>query len=75
MLSVPFGIVAGQNVFFFWGGGNLTELNLGGPEETPLKSFEIFILEITANAPNFKNQLIYMGPAPPLVTALTFWRR
>ena len=48
-------------MFFFGGGGNLAERNLGGSEEKPLKIFEIFIPEIAANASNFKNQLTYMG--------------
>ena len=54
-----FNTVAGQIVvllgFFFWGGGNLAERNLGDPGENPRKIFEIFIPEIAANASNFKN--------------------
>ena len=45
-----------QNVFF-WGGGGATwpSETYGGPGEKTLKIFEIFIPEIAANAPNFKN--------------------
>ena len=42
---------------FFWrGGGDLAEWNLGGVrEKKTLKIFEIFIPEIASNASNFKN--------------------
>ena len=47
--------VAGENGFFFWGGGQLGEQKLEGSGGKPLKLFEIFIPEIAANASNFKN--------------------
>ena len=42
----------------FWGEPNLAERNQGGgggPGETPLNIFEIFIPETAANTSNFKN--------------------
>ena len=55
--------VGGQNVLllFFLGGGTWPSET---QEENLQKMFEIFILEITANASNFSNELIYMENSP-----------
>ena len=43
-------------MFFFLGGGaTWPSETYGGPGKKTLKIFEIFIPEIAANAPNFKN--------------------
>ena len=48
--------VAGQIVFFFWGGGaTWPSESYGDSAEKPRKFFEFIIPEIAANASNFEN--------------------